>query len=387
MAASLVLRLAVFYGAIFLIVGIQLPFWPLWFKWRGMDAAEIGIILSLATWVRAVTNPLIAQIADRSGERRRPIIVLCWATLAVFALFEVTHGFWALVAVALLQGIAFSATFPLIETLAMQVSHAHKLDYGRIRLWGSVTFILAAILGGRVLHGRPESVVLWLILAGCLITALAAHWLPDHRSPPAQRHHGAPILRLLNDRTLAVFFAATSLMQASHAAYYGFSSLHWRTAGISDEMIGLLWAEGVVAEVALFAFSGAVVRAVGPIRLILLGAAGGAVRWTATGLSTDLTVLLAVQLLHACTFAMMHLGAMHLLLRAAPAQFSATAQSLYSGLSSGVAMGIAMAASGWLYARYAGGAFLVMAALSAAGGLIALALARLWRDHAASGPA
>lgn len=381
MASSLAFRIALFYGAIFLVVGIQLPFWPLWLKWRGVDIEAIGAILACASGIRAFTNPIVAHVADRRGERRRPIIALAWATFAVFAIFSVTTDVWALLLVSLLQGIVFSAIFPLTETLAMQTSVAHKLDYGRMRLWGSITFVLIAMFGGHLLEGRPESIVLWLILAGCAATVAAAHALPDTRAPPAERHH-IPMVRILSDRTFILFFGTSALLTASHAVYYAFSSLHWRAAGLSADMIGWLWAEGVVAEVALFAFSGRVVRAIGPTGLILLAGAAGVVRWVITAATADPTVLMAVQLLHACTFGAAHLGAMHFMLRAAPAQFGATAQSLASGLSSGVAMGIAMAASGWLYATYAGGAFLAMAGLSAAGGLIGLALARRWRGAA-----
>jgi PPP family 3-phenylpropionic acid transporter len=378
MPPSSAIRLALFYGAIFIIVGIQLPFWPLWLKWRGMTAEEIGFILACASGIRALTNPLIAHFADRRGERKRPIILLTWATFATFALFSVTHGVWGLVAVSLLLGIVSSASFPMIETLAIQTSAEHKFDYGRVRLWGSVTFIIAALLGGRLLIGTPEPIILWLILGGCALTVMAAHGLPDTRSPPAERHH-IPVVRILSDRSFVVFFCASAMLTASHAVYYAFASLHWRSHGIGADLIGWLWAEGVIAEIALFAFSGAIVRAVGPGRLIVLSAVAGVIRWTLTAATTDLAALFIVQLLHAFTFAAMHLGAMHFMLRAAPAQFGATVQSLASGLSSGVAMGTAMALSGWLYARLGGGAFLVMAALSAGGLLFALVLLRLWR--------
>ena len=377
MASSPALRLALFYAAIFLVVGIQLPFWPLWLKWRGMTTEEIGIILACASGIRAVTNPLIAHFADRRGERKRPIILLTWATFAVFALFSVTHGVWGILFVSLLQGILYSATFPLIETLALQTSALRKFDYGRVRLWGSVAFIAASLVSGRLLVGMPEPIILWLIIGGCILTALASHGLPDTRSPPAARHQ-VPVVRILSNRTFVLFYLAVSLLTASHAVYYAYSSLQWRAHVISADMIGWLWAEGVIAEVVLFAFSGAVVGAVGPARLILLSAVGGVVRWTITAVSTDLSVLLVVQLLHAFTFAAMSLGAVHFMLRATPAQFGATVQGLASGLSSGVAMGIAMAVSGWLYAELGGGAFLVMAGLSAAGGLVAFALGRLW---------
>ena len=95
-----------------------------------------------------------------------------------------------------------------------------------------------------------------------------------------------------------IFLIAVGLVQASHAAYYGFATIHWRAAGLSDDVIGALWAEGVLAEIVLFAFSGAVVRRLGPVRLLLLGAAAGIVRWAIIGSTTDLVAVAGVQWLH-----------------------------------------------------------------------------------------
>src|SRR3546814_10848843 len=100
-------------------------------------------------------------------------------------------------------------------------------------------------------------------------------------------------------------------------------------------MIGLLWAEGVIAEVLLFACGAKVVQRLGPARMLLLGALAGVVRWTLLAASTDLAVLFAAQALHAFTFGAAHLGAIAFIARAAPAGLSATAQTLYTTLAMG----------------------------------------------------
>jgi PPP family 3-phenylpropionic acid transporter len=169
------------------------------------------------------------------------------------------------------------------------------------------------------------------------------------------------------------------MVQASHAAYYGFATLHWRAAGLSDGAIGALWAEGVVAEIVLFAFSGAIAKRFGPARLLLIGAAAGVVRWGVLGWTADLAVVAAVQWLHALTFAATHLGAMHFLVRAIPREHSATAQTLYAALGVGVLMGVAMIISGEIYGALAGAAFYAMAVMSALGGLASIVLARSWQ--------
>ena len=107
-----------------------------------------------------------------------------------------------------------------------------------------------------------------------------------------------------------------------------------------------------------------------------MAAAGGVLRWLILGSTTALPALIAAQLLHAATFGAAHLGAMHFLARTAPPGLAASAQALYSAVSGGLAIGLAMLAAGWLYAGLGGGAFHVMAALSALGGAMTLVLIR-----------
>ena len=359
------------------MVGVLLPFWPLWLAARGLGPGEIGAVLSAPLWVKVISNPLIAQAVDRRGERRRPMIVLSLGALAAYALFALAQGFLQLLAVSVLAGLFFAALNPLGENLTLLTAQARGLDYGRIRLWGSLAFIAASAGAGRLLAGRSGELVLGLVVAGLAIVLLACIALPDTRTARAVRP-SAPLRRLLGQRTFLLFLAAASLIQASHAVYYGFATLHWRGLGLGPATIGWLWAEGVVAEIVLFAFSGAVVRKLGPARLLVLAGLAGLVRWSATGLTESLALLIVLQALHGLTFGAAHFGAMHFIARAVPPEISASAQSLYSALGMGVVFGLAMLASGALYASLAGAAFHFMAAMAGLGAVLALILARRW---------
>ncbi len=367
-------RLSFFYAAVFLVIGFLVPFWPVWLKSRGVTEAEIGLLLAAGMWVRAVSNPLIAQAADRHGSRRRMIVIMSWGALAAYALFVPAHGFWPLLAVSVVTAVFFSPMLPLGETVTMAKVRTDGLDYGRMRLWGSISFILAATVGGYVLAGRPEDVVLWMVLGALGLVVAAAAAMPDAMVPAGVPRRRAPLAGLLRDPGFLGFLLCASLLQASHSVYYGVATLHWRAAGYSATTIGALWAEGVVAEVALFAFSGAAVARLGPRGLLLLAAAAGMVRWTVLGMSTELPALVAVQFLHAFTFGATHLATMHFIARNVAPEVAATAQSLYSSTAMGAVMGLVMMSTGWLYESFAGAAFYAMAALSLAGGIIATVL-------------
>ena len=368
-------RLSIFYGAFFTVIGIHLPFWPVWLTSRGVTPGEIGVLVAVGISVKVVGNPLIAHIADRRGERRRVIIVLAAAAAGTFSLFHGAHGFWPILAISIPFFLVWSAIMPLGENLVLLSAREHGLDYGRVRLWGSLTFIAASVAMGRALTGRSEDLIYWLVLIAVAGTFAACLFLPDTRPPVLERPR-FPVVQVLRDRTFLIFMVAAALIQGSHGVYYAFGTLHWRAVGYADDVIGLLWAEGVAAEIVLFIVGATLVRRLGPASLIALGGLAGAVRWTAIGLSDDLTVLVIVQALHAFTFGATHLGAMHFISRTVPPALSATAQGLYSAAVMGIGSGLSILASGALYGAFGGGAYLAMAGLGLAGAGCALFMRR-----------
>ncbi|HET6520286.1 MAG TPA: MFS transporter [Geminicoccaceae bacterium] len=375
-------RLALFFGAAFASVGVHLPFWPVWLEARGLDAGAIGLALAAGLWAKVVLNPLVARVADATGERRRVMVALAGATTVGVALFALVHDLWALVALTALTSACFGSLLPLGDNLAMLHVRGGGVDYGRVRLWGSVTFILSALLGGRLLglYGAGAVLPLWLatMAATWLACLLLPDALPDARSGDAPIAAGASaVRRLLAEPRLLLLFAGAGLIQASHSVYYAFGTLHWRAAGHGDAAIGFLWAEGVVVEVVLFACGGALLRRLGAGRLLVLAGLLTALRWTLTAASAELAVLLVAQTLHAASFAATHLAAVHEIQRLAPPGLSATAQSVYAAYATGALMGLVMPASGQLYGAFGGGgAYLAMAALALAGALLAVLLRR-----------
>jgi PPP family 3-phenylpropionic acid transporter len=254
------------------------------------------------------------------------------------------------------------------------------LDYGRVRVWGSVSFIVAAMASGVILSRSAAfdpggNAILVLVLAASATLFLACLAVPA----PPREGAGPPRLSALaamaGNRRFWGFVVAAAAIQSSHQVYYGFGTLYWRSLGFSDVTIGCLWAEGVVAEIVLFWQGSRLLARLGPLGLMALGAAAGILRWGLAGLLPGLLPAAALQLLHALTFGATHLGAMNFLSRTVPPGASASAQALYSGTSAGIGSGIVMLGAGALYASYGGRAYLFMALLSALGlaGVIRLA--------------
>src|SRR5208283_1432927 len=148
--------------------------------------------------------------------------------------------------------------------------------------------------------------------------------------------------------------ATAAALQSSHQVYYGFATLYWRSLGISEPIVGFLWAEGVVAEILLFWQGGRLLAHFGPVGLMMLGGVAGILRWSLPGVLPSLAFIAALQFLHAFTFGASHLGAIHLLSRIVPPAAAASAQTIYAAVSSGLGSGLVMLGAGALYAEYGG---------------------------------
>lgn len=396
--AAFARRLAAFYAALFVVLGVQLPFLPVWLAAKGLDAGAIGIVLAIPMVVRVLAIPLATRHADRHDAARTAIMIAAGAAVVGYGMVGLAGEAAAIMAAFALASAFYTPIMPLTDAYALRGLGHFRRAYGPVRLWGSLAFIAGSFGAGVLLDVIPARDLIWLIVAAMAVTAAAACALapfapslvpssapssvtssvasdaPHQAGAPATASSSAPGM-LRNPAFLAIA-AAASLIQASHAVFYGFSALDWRAAGLDGAAIGALWALGVVAEIALFAISGRL--RVAAATLLMVGAAGAVVRWSAMALEPAPALLPALQCLHGLSFGATHLGALGFIARAAPAALGATAQG-YLAVAQGLVMAVAMGVSGLLYARWGSLAYGAMALVAAAGGLLAFA-AKGWTN-------
>ncbi|WP_158595770.1 MFS transporter [Oleomonas cavernae] len=371
-------RMAFFYAVSFSALGVIVPFLPVWLAHRGLDPIDISLVLGAGQVVRIFGNTGFGRLADRLGERRRILMGLTVISFLSFLLLLPAQGFFALLGAYVIASLFYPAQVSLTENLGVLAAYQRGYDYGIVRLWGSVTFIAATLVVGRLTPMTGPEGVIWVAIGTLGLTAASAWLLPDVRVPlPAVRRRGA-VAAFLRNPVFLLFLGANALVQGSHAAYYTFSALYWQKAGLSDFTIGLIWSEGVLAEIVLFAISARFVNRLRPTTLIVVAGFGGILRWGVIAMTTDVAALLAVNWLHAASFAFAHLGAMHFIPRAIPPDLTATAQGLYSSVGISVAVAATTMALGPLYAVAGGAIFAIMAGFCALSAILAIALDRRW---------
>lgn len=373
-------RLAAGYFIYFAAVGVFTPFWSPYLAWRGFSAIEISWLLAASAAVRAVGPLLIGWLADLN----HPTQVMRLAALLALASFMVLPTSASLpgfLAFSVLFSLTWNAVVPLVDVHTLTHPDAGAAGYGRIRLWGSIGFIVAAWLAGtafqRVAYGILPGILVTLVALTLLVTLLIRPL-----APPVVTAVGPGFVALLRTRAAAVSLLIAALMAISFGAYYTFFSLYLERYGYSRQMIGLLWALGVVAEIVVFAAGQPLLRRFSIRSLFLLAAGGTGVRWLLVALLVQQPLVLALsQLLHCLGFAVLHYAIVLTAQRLFAPGMESRGQTLFSSVGYGLGgtLGTLLAGMMWTVfsprASYVSAAFIVvLAAVLAAVGLRGTAL-------------
>ncbi len=371
-------RVAVSFAALFWIICLSMTFFPAWLADIGLNTAQVGVVLAVAAWLKVPVTLLAGSVADQWGRRKRVLLLVAGLLAAGMPLLLITQDFVLICILWAMLGALLSTCVPLTDSIGVATVHvdAHA-NYGRMRLWGSVSFLLCSLAGGWLIRAGPAETAVWLMIAGAVLMLLACLWLPDHRIQSSGRGGFAAVRALLKLPGFIVTLLVAATLMASHAALYSMATLHWLSLGHSLPVIGALWSIGVVAEILVFYFAPQLNRRFSPWSLMLIAAAVGVIRWSTTAFVSSLVMLFAVQLLHSVTFTFNQLALMSYIQNEVPARYTASAQTIYDSCAIGLVFGLALFVSGWVSSFGIHWSFLVMAAMSAGAGIVALQ--QCWR--------
>jgi MFS transporter, PPP family, 3-phenylpropionic acid transporter len=360
-------RLALFYGAVFALIGCHLPFFPVWLRSVGIDASWIGIITAVPAVSRFTVLPLVTGLAERRCALRGAIVVTAIMTtlgfLAVGTQIQPVPVFLAYVATASM----WTPVIPLTDAYALRGVARHDLKYGPVRLWGSAAFVMGALVCGLLVDVIAARHLIWVIFAMAAFGAVLSLALQPIEVSKTYKVASRDATPLLRDPVFLAIILASAMIQGSHAAYYAFASITWQLSGLGGLTIAVLWALGVMAEIVVFALSPRFTLQ--PAVLVTIGGLSAVLRWLITAQEPEVGVLAVVQLAHGLTFGITQVGTMGLMLRHAPINLMAQAQG-YLAACSGIVASSAAILSGAIFARYGQGVYYLMAAMGLLGACV-----------------
>ena len=358
------------YLALYIHYGF-FAFLPLWLKATGASAEEIGVLLAIPLILRLLTVAPFSAFVGRRGWVRNAIALTSLASAAIVLLLlgEPEHA--GRIVIVIFFSIVWDQIPVLTDAYAVMAVRSRSLDFGRLRVWGSIAVVISNAAAGWAI-GVAGIKMLPLMIAVLLIApAMVAFLLPADRELTAvDGAAGGRWRDLIGDRGLILAMVAASLIMGSHGVLTSFGAIQWAAQGISTTTIGLLQALAVAAEIGAFWFGAKLLGNRDPRWLIVAGAAAGALRWAIMAASPGLPVLVVGQLLNGVTATGTILGIMLVIAQRVPTHLSATAQGMNAVLL-GVVLAVATAGSGLLWSYGLSVAYLAMSVLALLGALCA----------------
>jgi len=383
------LRGAFFYAAYWGAVGAYEPFIAVYFLQRGLDEAQIGWMAAVLPFCTLLISPLVSRLADRTGRRVLLLALACagfGAALTLPSWPGLEPGFPLLLLLFGLMAVFRSPVIPLSDSLIAPMAVRHQLDFGSMRLWGSLLFTAAAVgLGGLWQRIGFERMFLVSGLA-FLPVVLAALLLEEPQGHPAIPTPGlkeVPRARFVFDPGVLFLLAGTFLIIAGLFMAGTFGAVYVTGLGGSPSLVGALMGLAALGEVHGMLFGLRIARRLGDTTTLLAAYALMAAGLAGYTFSTLPAVLLAFAVLRGVGFGAILVCTVTIINRRAPPNMASTYQGILSSACWGLAPLLGGPVSGWIYQTHGPIAlFLTASAMAVAAGLLLTPTYRLWRNSA-----
>lgn len=374
MHSKLHFNLSRFYFIYYFFVGAFVPYWGLYLKSEQFSPADIGILMSLFQISRIFAPNFWGWLADHTGKRAPWIKLTAFLGLCGFTAVFWAHGFYWLFFVMAALSLFTSSTLPLAESLTLAHLATTNGHYSRIRMWGSLGFIVAAVVLGFLIDFSGIRSLLWFLLIVQMTLFVLSFGLPDARVA-SHEHDEYSIWQLIRQPNVMALLLGCALMVTAHGVLYNFYSIYLSEHGYSKSVIGLLWAVGVVCEIAVFMAMPKIMARFSLKAILLFSLTLAVLRFSLIGWAIDSwPTLLFAQTLHAATFGSFHAASVEVIAGFFNGRHQAKGQAIYNSVAYGIGGTLGGVAGGYAL-QYLGGQYTFMlAALFPLLGLLVIAL-------------
>lgn len=347
-------RLSHFYFVYYFFVGAFVPYWGLYLKSEQFSAADIGILMSLFQISRIFAPNFWGWLADHTGKRAQWIQLTAFLGLCGFTAVFWAHGFFWLFFVMAALSLFTSSTLPLAESLTLAHLATTNGHYSRIRMWGSLGFIVASVTLGFFIDFAGIRSLLWFLLAVQMVLLLLSRTLPDPKIVP-HPHDQFSIWQVIKQPNVIALLVGCSLMVTAHGVLYNFYSIYLSDHGYSKGLIGVLWSVGVICEIGIFMLMPKIMQHYSLKTILLISLALAVFRFSLIGFAIDnIWLLILAQTLHAATFGSFHAASVEVITQYFNGRHQAKGQAIYNSVAYGIGGTIGGVAGGYAL-QYLGG--------------------------------
>ena len=365
-------RLSRFYFFYYFFVGSFVPYWGIYLQSENFSPSSIGILLSLFQISRIVAPNFWGWLADHTGHRVKWIKLTSFLGLIGFIGIFWAKGFFWIFLVMLALSLFTSSTLPLAESLTLAHLATSDGHYSRIRLWGSIGFIVASLFLGYLIDLQGINILLWVLLITQAIIFFLSNTIPETK----EIHHkknDLSIWKIIKTPSVVALLIGCTLMVSAHGVLYNFYSIYLKEHGYSSATIGWLWAVGVICEIFIFMLMPKILRRYSLKTILLISLFLGVIRFILIGASPDqFYLLLIAQMFHAATFGSFHAASIEVIAYFFKGRNQSRGQAIYNSVAYGIGGTIGGLGGGYLIQYLGGQLGFMIAAISPLIGFIVI---------------
>lgn len=335
------------YFLYFGVMGIFLPYFNLYCYHLGFSGFQIGALSALRTGATVLFPLFWGALADRFLIRRSIYIGCNFISTGIWTFFLFTVDFGVMLLITMLYGIFYAPIISFLETFTMDVLEGEKKSYGRIRVWGSISFILIVVMVGKIIDIYSIEIILALILAGSVILSAISIRIPDItvEKKKSFKTSGKALAKL----RVIVFLFCAFLMLVSHGTYYGFFSIHLENLGFGNTFIGITWALASIAEILVMLKSDMIFKRFSIEKVLVFSFIVAALRWFTLFFARSPVIILLSQITHAITYGTFHIASILYIDHLTPDDAKTLGQAANNAVTYGLGMMVGFFLNGYLY--------------------------------------
>jgi MFS transporter, PPP family, 3-phenylpropionic acid transporter len=359
------MRSSLFYFLYFAAFGIYIPYWPLFLKHLSLSPVQIATLYSIPSIARIFLPPIYGYLADRGQHRKTILRITAIGQVLPLLLLLHFHSYAALLILISLFSLFNAAVLPFTEATVQEEQEKGKLDYGRTRIWGTLSFILLASTFGKVIERFHYGWALYGFIVFLALLSVLSFFQPAGKVGVKFRRED--IDKILREKNTWVFLISVFFMHLSQGAYYGFFSIHLSELKITDSNIGLQWAAAAASEIAIFFFASRILKHFSLTPLFRVCLLLASIRWLWIYQAESYFWLTLSQGMHAFSFGLFHIACMRLTHEIFSEGFRSIGQSLFSSLGWGLGSVVGILLSGYLWQEFGAATFLFSSVIAFAG--------------------
>lgn len=334
-------------------MGAFLPYFNLYCYHLNYSELQIGV-LSAARVLSIVFFSLIwGIIADQLITKKNAYIACTFFSTLLWALLTISTDYNFVLFIIFFYSIFYGPIIAFLETYSLailQSSGKNKSDYGSIRAWGSISFILMSVVIGSALQYFSIKIIIPLILIISAIQALYSFKLPSNKI--LKNNFQISTFKNFFKLKTCFFLLATFLMLLSHGTYYGFFSIHLEKIGFSPVFIGMAWGLASLSEIFIMIKSEVIFKYVSIHSVLIFSFIITCLRWAILFISTNPYIILFSQILHAITYGAFHIACILYIDKLTSKETKTFGQIVNNATSYGLGMMFGFIVNGLFFKQY-----------------------------------